>query len=102
MNVKVTDREDNELDIVSLGVNKPMHRVQCKAEKANPPRRGLKALKLEYDWEEPERNFFYKLATDCKRFRYKFTIPSSVRIKNRILKVNTEMGYKGTSIPHQR
>ncbi len=95
MNVKVSDRDGNELDIVSLSVNKPQHKeFNVKLKKPIPPRRGLKQLKLEYDWEEPERNFFYKLATDCKRFRYHFTIPKNVRIKNRILKVETEMGYK--------
>jgi len=95
MNVKVTDPEGNELDIISLSVNKPLHKeFNIKLKKLLPPRRGIKGLKLEYDWEEPERNFFYKLATDCKRFTYRFTIPRKTEIKNRALKVDAEMGYK--------
>ena len=95
MNVKVTDPDGNELDIISLSVNKPLHKeFNVKLKKPLPPRRGIKGLKLEYDWEEPERNFFYKLATDCKRFTYRFTIPRKIEIKNRALKVDTEMGYK--------
>jgi len=95
MNVKVTDPDGNELDIISLSVNKPLHKeFNIKLKKPLPPRRGIKGLKLEYDWEEPERNFFYKLATDCKRFTYRFTIPRKTEIKNRALKVDTEMGYK--------
>jgi len=100
MNVKVTDSEGNELDILSLSVNKPLHKeFNVRLKKTVPPRRGLKGLKLEYDWEEPERTFFYKLATDCKRFTYHFTIPRKTEIKNRALKVDTEMGYKWNISP---
>jgi len=99
MNVKVTDPDGNELDILSLSVNKPLHKeFNVRLKKTVPPRRGVR-LKLEYDWEEPERNFFYKLATDCKRFTYKFTVPRKTEIKNRALKVDTEMGYKWNISP---
>ena len=100
MNVKVTDPDGNELDILSLSVNKPLHKeFNVRLKKTIPPRRGIKGLKLEYDWEEPERTFFYKLATDCKRFTYRFTIPRKTEIKNRALKVDTEMGYKWNISP---
>jgi len=100
MNVKVTDEEGNELDIMALSENKPTHKeFNVKMKKPIKPRQRKRILKLEYDWEEPERNFFYKLPTDCKRFSYKFTIPKGVDVKNRVLKVDTELGYKWVAEP---
>lgn len=100
LNVKVTDDEGNNLEIVSLNVNKPYHKeFNVKLKKPLKPRQRKRFLTLEYDWEEPERNFFYKLATDCKKFRYRFTIPRGIEIKNRVLKVDTEMGYKWHASP---
>lgn len=100
MNVKVTDRDGNNLDILGVSVNKPTHKeFDVKLKKSIPPRRSIKGLTLEYDWEEPEHNFFYKLATDCKSFKYKLTIPKGYDIKNRILKVDTELGYKWMAKP---
>jgi hypothetical protein len=103
MNVKVTDEDGNELDISSINVNKPLHK-EFNVMMKNPlkPRSKNRFLTMEYDWEEPERNFFYKLPTDCKKFRYRFTIPSGVDIKNRILKVDTELGYKWLVEPPPR
>ena len=100
MNVKVSDRDGNELDILGVSVNKPVHKeFDVKLKKSIPPKRGVKGIKLEYDWEEPDHNFFYKLATDCKSFKYKFTAPKELDIKNRILQIDTELGYKWMAKP---
>jgi len=100
MNVKVTDEEGNVLDIFSLSVNKPTHKeFYVKFKKPLKPRQRNRYLKLEYDWEEPERNFNYKMATNCKNFKYKFSIPKGIEIKNRILKVDTDLGYKWHASP---
>ena len=100
MNVKVTDEEENELEIIALSENKPTHKeFNVKMKKPIKPRQRKRYLKIEYDWEEPERNFFYKLPTDCKKFTYKFTIPKGVDVKNRVLKVDTELGYKWVADP---
>jgi len=67
MNVRVTDEEENELEILSLSENKPTHKeFNVQMKKPIKPKQRNRFLKLEYDWEEPERNFFYKLPTDCK------------------------------------
>lgn len=99
MNVKVSEG-DEKLEISSLTVNKP-YRKEFNAIFKTPlkPRQRNRFIKLEYDWEEPERNFFYKLATDCKKFNYKITIPNNIELKNRVLKVDTEMGYKWHATP---
>jgi len=100
MNVKVSDRDGTELDILGVSVNKPLRKeFDIKLKKTIPPRRGIKGLKLEYDWDEPEHNFFYKLATDCKSFKYKFTAPKGYDVKNRILRVDTELGQKWMAKP---
>ena len=56
-------------------------------------------MTLEYDWEEPERMFFYKVPTDCKQLTYNFTIPKGIEIKNQALKVDAELGYKWNADP---
>ncbi len=100
MHVRVTDEEENELDIISLSENKPTHKeFTIKMKKPIKPRQRKRYLKLEYDWEEPERNFFYKLPTDCKKFTYQFSIPKGIDVKSRILKVDTELGYKWVAEP---
>lgn len=100
MNVKVYDEQGNDLEIAAINVNKPL-RKEFNVRLKNPikPRQRKRFLTLEYDWEEPDRNFFYKLATDCKNFKYQFIMPKGVEIKNRILKVDTEMGYKWHASP---
>ena len=56
-------------------------------------------MTIEYDWEEPDRTFFYKVPTPCNLFTYKFFIPKGIEIKNRVLKVDTELGYKWNADP---
>jgi len=100
MNVKVTDEEENELEIISLSENKPTHKeFNVKMKKPIKPHQRKRFVKMQYDWEEPERNYFYKLPTDCKKFTYKFTIPKGADVKNRVLKVDTELGYKWIADP---
>jgi len=100
MNVKVSNKEGDEIDILGVSVNKPMHKeFDVKLKKSISPKRGIKGLTLEYDWEEPEHNFFYKLATDCKSFKYKFIAPKGYDVKNRILKIDTELGQKWLAKP---
>ena len=100
MNVKVSDKDGQELDILGVSVNKPTHKeFDVKLKKSIPPKRGIKGLTLEYDWQESEHNFVYKLATDCKYFKYKFIVPKGYDVKNRVLKVDTELGQKWMAKP---
>ncbi len=100
LHVKVTDEDGNELDIISQSENKPTHKeFTVKLKKPIKPRQRKRFVTLEYDWEEPERNYFYKVPTDCKKFTYKFTMPKGTDVKNRILKVDTELGYKWVADP---
>lgn len=99
MHVTVKDERGNNLQILTVDVNKPMHK-EFNVQLKNPmlPKQ-TKTLKLEYDWEEPDRNFYYRIASDCKEFTYLFTIPNGVEIKTRVLRVDAETGYRVYASP---
>ncbi|MCV0392943.1 MAG: hypothetical protein K5790_06580 [Nitrosopumilus sp.] len=100
MNVRVYDESGLEADILSLTENKPTHKeFTVKLKKPIKPRQRKRFVTIEYDWEEPERTFSYKIPTNCKEFSYNFQIPKGVEIKSRILKVDTELGYKWNAEP---
>ena len=58
-----------------------------------------KKIKLEYDWEEPDRVFVYRFASDCNEFSYLMTIPKGVELKNRVLRMDPETGYRIHTTP---
>ncbi len=100
LNIKVTDEDGNSLNVLSVEENKPTHKeFTVKMKKPIRPRQRNRHIKLEYDWEEPEGNYFYKMPTDCKNFKFNFSIPSSKDVKARVLKIDTELGYKWIANP---
>ncbi|MDE1828691.1 MAG: hypothetical protein KGI25_00045 [Thaumarchaeota archaeon] len=100
MNVVVTNGSGKELEIISLNVNKPYHKeFIVKLDKPLKPNQTSQKITLQYDWEEPERNFFYKVSSDCKLLQYHFTMPKGTDVKNRVLKVDPETGYKTHATP---
>lgn len=95
MNVTISDEDDQELDIMSLNVNKPYHKeFFVKMRKPLKPGEKGRFLKLEWDWEEPERQFFYRFASDCKKFTYMLTVPKNLEVNQKVVKVETETGEK--------
>jgi len=101
LNVKVTDERRNKLKIVSLNVNKPYEKeFLVKLNKPLKLNQKGRSLKLEYDWDEPDRNFVYKLSSECKKFTFLLTLPNDVELKNlRVLRVDPETGYKTHATP---
>ena len=100
LHVTVRDERGNNLDIVTVDANKPTHK-EFNVKLRNPllPKQ-TKTLKLEYDWEEPDRSFFYRVASDCKEFTYLFTISKEAQIKTRVLRVDAETGYRVYASPN--
>ncbi len=95
LNVVVRDEDDKELDIMSLNVNKPYHKeFFVKMRKPFKPGEKGRMVTIEYDWEEPDRHFFYRFASDCKKFNYRLTIPKGIPINQKVVKVDTETGDK--------
>jgi class 3 adenylate cyclase len=95
MNVTVKDEADRELEIMSLNVNKPLHKeFFVKTKKPLKPGEKGRILKLEYNWEEPERMYLYRFASDCKKFAIRITVPKELQIKQKVVRVDTETGEK--------
>jgi class 3 adenylate cyclase len=95
LHVTVKDEEDRELEIMSLNVNKPLHKEFFVRTK-HPLKPGEKGriLKLEYDWEEPERMYSYRFASDCKKFAIRILVPKQLHVKQKVVRVDTESGDK--------
>jgi hypothetical protein len=100
LNVKITDENNNKLEIISLDVNKPLEKAFY-VKLAMPIRKyqSGRLIKLEYDWEEPERNFVYVFSSKSKKFRYFFTAPKDLQIKHRILEAVRDLGEKRRAEP---
>jgi len=95
MNVVVKDEEDQELEMISLNVNKPYHKeFYIRLRKPLKPKQKGRWAKLEYDWEEPDRHYFYRCASNCKKFTYSLTVPRSLQINQKVVYVDVESGEK--------
>jgi hypothetical protein len=99
LNVTVIDGDKNRLEIGHITMNKPYHK-EFYIALAQPvlPKQRIK-LKLEYDWEEPDRVFSYKFLSGAKRFSYNCMIPKEINLKNRVLKMDMGTGYRVHAIP---
>jgi hypothetical protein len=94
LNISIKDGKNRKLGIISVDVNKP-YAKKFHVKMKSPIKKNQKArLVLEYDWEEPERVFEYVLSTKSRKFRYVFTVPKTVPIKNMILEVIPGLGMK--------
>jgi hypothetical protein len=101
LNVVVKDEENQELEIVSLNVNKPYHKeFYMKLRKPLKPGEKGRWVKLEYDWEEPDRQYLYILSSDCHKFSYALFVPRQLQISQKVVNVSIETGEKRySSIP---
>jgi len=100
LNVRITDENNNLLKIISVDVNKPLEKAFL-VELVPPFKKYQKGrlLKLEYDWEEPDRVFEYSFSSKAKKFIYVFTAPKELEIKNRILEKIRDRGEKQRAEP---
>jgi hypothetical protein len=95
LNVRIKDEEDRDLEIMSLNVNKPYHKeFYVKLRKALRPGERGRLAKLEWDWEEPDRQFIYRFASNCKKFEYLFVAPREVEVHQKVVELNLELGEK--------
>jgi len=99
LNVTAKSADNKKLKISSVDVNKPQHKefVVKLAKPIKPNQKGV--LKIEFDWEEPDKQYLYNLATDCKKFKYFLTVPRNLDIKPRVLKVDPFTKYKTYASP---
>ena len=93
LNIRVKDGKNKKLGI-TLNENKPQHKAfVVKLNKPIKPNK-LGILKLEYDWEEPDRHYVYALASDCKKFDYSLFAPKGVDINQKVLTIDPMTGDK--------
>lgn len=94
LNVKIRDEYGNNLNIQSIERDKP-HEKEFLVKMKNPIKKNQKRrVILEYDWEEPEREFEYILSSKSKKIEYWLVVPKELDIKFRILKKDKELGQK--------
>lgn len=100
LHISIKDEKNKKQEILTIDENKELEK-KFNVKLAHPIRRKQhgRILKLEYDWEEPNRVFQYDFSGNCKRFKYVFTIPSGIEIKNRVLQVVRELGIKKRAEP---
>jgi hypothetical protein len=99
LNVTVADENNNRLKIGDILVNKPYHKeFNVLLDKPVLPKQRIR-LRLQYDWEEPDRTFLYKFPSGAKKFSYICTVPKEIDVKNRILKVDIGTGYRVHATP---
>jgi hypothetical protein len=95
LNVNVTDENGNDLEMISINVNRPYHKeFYVKLNKPLRPGQKGRVAKIEYDWEEPERFYFYRFPSNCKLFKYFFSAPKTLDIKQKVLSADLETGEK--------
>jgi len=95
LNVTVKDEFDRELEIMSLNVNKPYHKeFFVKLRRPLKPGEKGRSTTLEYDWEEPDRHFLYRFASDCNRFAILLTLPKAIEAHQKVTRVEFETGDK--------
>jgi class 3 adenylate cyclase len=93
LNVTVKDEDGRELEILSLNANKPYHKAFfVKASRPIKPKEKGRMLRMEFDWEEPDRHFVYDFASDCKKFDYLLKVPKGMEINQKVVKINKMSG----------
>jgi class 3 adenylate cyclase len=93
LNVRVTDESGKELVIKSLNVNKPDKKeFFVQLNRPLKPHQKGRVVKLEYDWEEPDRHFYYTFSSDCKKYRFLLTAPRAMPLKQKVARVSPETG----------
>ena len=94
LGVRITDENKKELEIGEIRVDMPYRKeFYVLPRKPIMPKKKIR-LKLEYDWEEPERVFTYKFLSGVKKFRYTCILPNKFNLKNKILKIDPGTGYR--------
>ena len=98
LNVNISDDRGRQIEIMSLNVNKPYHKEFFAKLLPIEPKKS-KTIKLRYDWEEPDKNFLFRVPSDCRQMTYMLTIPKEHEPQIRVLKVDLETGLKISATP---
>jgi class 3 adenylate cyclase len=93
LNVLVKDDHNNIFEILSVSVNRPYHKeFNVQLNRPIKPKQ-KKTIIIQYDWEEPERTYFYNLVSGCTHFSYSLTA-NKIELNPKIFKIDAETGSK--------
>ena len=85
-NITLTDGRKNKQEIETIVKDHPnlKHLIFRLKNPIKPNHK--KRLKLEYDWEEPDREFEYTLSSDCKEFRFQISVPKGMDLAGKVFR----------------
>ena len=94
LNVRIFDQRGNRLKVESFVEDKPyLKHIIFKLNRPIMPNKSQR-LKLEYDWEEPDRYFEYIVTSECKKFKYHLTVDKDVEVKSRLFQFDPVLKFK--------
>jgi hypothetical protein len=97
--LKVTDSQGKRLEMITLNVNQPQEKkFRFELDREVPPGKSGFA-RIEWDWEEPKRYFYYTFASRCRHFQFLVTLPRAVNIAQRVYRVEHGVEEKTYSTP---
>ena len=95
LHISITDENDKQLEITGILVNKPHHKeFYVTPKRPFAPLEKGRTLNLQYDWEEPDRQFVYRIASNCSAFSFKLIAPEELELKQKVVKVDILTGEK--------
>lgn len=99
LHVLVTDSKRKKLKILAVNAKNPLKKTFT-VQLDNPIQPGsMKMLKVEWDWEEPERSYQHTFSSECKKFRYFLKISKKISLNQRVLKVVPAIGHAEFASP---
>ena len=99
LHVFVKDAKGKNLKILAVNAKNPLKK-EFKVQLDNPIQPGsMKMLRVEWDWEEPERSYQHAFSSECKKFRYLLKISKKISLNQRVLKVVPAIGHAEFASP---
>jgi hypothetical protein len=99
LNLRVTDAHGSRLELITVDVNEPKQKeFHFRLNKAIAP--GKKGFaRIEWDWEEPKRYFYYTFASRCRKFQFSITMSRRVNAAQRVYRVSHGVKEKTYAAP---
>ncbi|HUL51701.1 MAG TPA: hypothetical protein VLT10_00340 [Verrucomicrobiae bacterium] len=95
LNIRITDLKDGKkLKIAKISLDRPLRKEFFVALRKQVKPRGNLSLKMEFDWEMPDRMLTYKFPSSVKKFSYVCRLPKQMDVKSTILKTDVDTGQK--------
>ena len=95
----MTDSNGDELELITLDVNEPKQK-EFHFHLRRPVSPGKSGFaKIEWDWEEPKRYFYYTFASRCRIFQFDVNLSKDVNVAQRVYRVSHGVKEKTYAAP---